>query len=107
MTDISDRAGDRAGPDRRKVLEMGAAAAGLTVASAPAGAATAQSEIVRMDARSLGRAIAARKLSSVEVMNATLDHIAALKTCFLRRTVAHDIADEETLHFFRHAELRR
>ncbi len=57
---------------------MGAAAAGLTVASAPAGAATAQSEIVRMDARSLGRAIAARKLSSVEVMNATLDHIAAL-----------------------------
>ena len=36
------------------------------------------SDIVMMDAVSLGRAIAARKLSCVEVMTAYLDHIAAL-----------------------------
>lgn len=67
------------GPDRRSVLEMGAAAAaGLSALSSTANAATGASEIVRMDARSLGRAIAARKLSSVEVMNAYCDHIAAL-----------------------------
>ncbi|MES2255742.1 MAG: amidase [Pseudomonadota bacterium] len=67
------------GPDRRSILEMGAAAAAsLTVASTVANAASEMSEIVRMDARSLSRAIAARKLSSVEVMNAYLDHIAAL-----------------------------
>jgi len=73
MTDTSHRSG----PDRRTVLEMGAAAASLGVASA-ASAATSMPEIVRMDAVSLGRAIAARKLSSVEAMNAYLDHIAAL-----------------------------
>ena len=66
------------GPDRRSVLEMGAAAAAsLTALSGTAAAATGISEIVRMDALSLGRAIAARKLSSVEVMNAYLDHIAS------------------------------
>ena len=65
-----------AGFDRRSVLEMGAAAAaGLT---APAGAAARNSDIVLMDARGLGAAIASRKLSCVEVMNAYLDHIAAL-----------------------------
>ncbi len=52
-----------------------AAAAGFT---APAGAAARNSDIVLMDARGLGVAITSRKLSCVEVMNAYLDHIAAL-----------------------------
>jgi amidase len=56
---------------------MGAAAvAGLASASTAATARTP--DIVLMDARSLGAAIAAHKLSCVEVMNAYLDHIAAL-----------------------------
>lgn len=65
-------------PDRRAILEMGVAAASLTVAPIAASAETGMSEIVRMDALSLGRAIAARNLSCVEVMSAYLDHIAAL-----------------------------
>ena len=77
MTDAT-QSPTTAGPDRRSVLEMGAAAAAsLTALSGTAAAATGISEIVRMDALSLGRAIAARKLSSVEVMNAYLDHIAS------------------------------
>ena len=75
MTDTTHRP-VAPGPDRRSVLEMGAAAAGLTALSGTAQAATP--EIVRMDAISLGRAIAARKLSSVGVMEVYLDHIASL-----------------------------
>jgi amidase len=60
------------GPDRRTVMVAAAALASTT------GAAAAKiSDIVRMDARSLSAAIAARKLSCVEVMTAALDHIAA------------------------------
>src|SRR5579863_884399 len=66
-----------AGPHRRTVLEMGAAA--MMASAAPAAAAPAKiSDIVRMDARGLAGAIASRKLSSVEVMTAYLDHIDAL-----------------------------
>ncbi|MBA2590529.1 MAG: amidase [Alphaproteobacteria bacterium] len=54
---------------------MGAAAALLTASPA---AAAAPSDIVMMDARGLVAAIAARKLSCVEVMGAYLDHIARL-----------------------------
>jgi amidase len=65
------------GPDRRSVLEIaGGAATGAFMASQPAAAAV--SDVVRMDARSLAAAIAARKLSCAEVMTAYLDHIAAL-----------------------------
>ena len=64
-------------PDRRTVLEMGAAA--MVASASPAAAASAaMSDIVRMDAHSLGRAIASRKLSCAETMTAYLDHIAAL-----------------------------
>jgi amidase len=66
----------RAAPDRRSVLEMGAAGAMLASSSTPA--AAAMSDIVRMDAHSLSAAIAARKVSCVEVMTAYLDHIAIL-----------------------------
>ena len=62
--------------DRRSVLELagGAAAiAGLT----PTTAKAAISDIVLMNAHDLTGAIASRKLSCVEVMNAYLDHIAA------------------------------
>ena len=62
--------------DRRAVLVAGAA--GLVAAAQPAQAAAKPSEIVTMDARALAAAIASRKLSCVEVMNATLDHIAVL-----------------------------
>jgi amidase len=64
---------NRATPDRRLVLEMGAAT-GAMLAASPAAAAV--SGIVAMDARSLSAAIAARKVSCVEVMTAYLDHIA-------------------------------
>jgi amidase len=64
------------GQDRRTLLKLGGAAA--VVASQPAAAAPASSGIVMMDARALAGAIATRKLSCVEVMNAYLDHIAAL-----------------------------
>jgi len=78
MNDTTHRP-NASGPDRRSVLEMGAAAAAsLTVASTAANAAVGISEIVRMDAVSLSRAIAGRKVSCVDVMNATLDHVAAL-----------------------------
>jgi amidase len=64
-------------PDRRTVLEMGAAA--MVASASPASAAPREiSDIVRMDARSLGQAIATRKLSCAEVMTAYLDHIAAI-----------------------------
>jgi amidase len=60
------------GPDRRTVMVAAAALASTT------GAAVARiPDIVRMDAHSLSAAIAARKLSCVEVMTAYLDHIAA------------------------------
>src|SRR5471032_1081201 len=60
------------GPDRRTVMVAAAALASTT------GAAVARiSDIVRMDARSLSAAIAARKLSCVEVLTAYLDHIAS------------------------------
>src|SRR5258706_1314391 len=61
---------ERLGVNRRAVLGTGAAAM-LT----PTPALAAISDIVMMDARRLAAAIAARKLSCVEVMNATLDHI--------------------------------
>jgi len=63
--------------DRRAVLQTSAAA---MLASGPAAAATSgkASDIVMMDARSLSKAIAAKKLSCAEVMSAYLDHIAAL-----------------------------
>jgi amidase len=67
---------ERAGLDRRAVLELGAAA-GLVAAAQPAQAAK-MSDIVTMDASALSTAIASRKLSCVEVMGAYLDHIAAL-----------------------------
>jgi amidase len=59
------------GPDRRSVMVAAAALATTSTA-----AAARISDIVRMDARNLSAAIAARKLSCVEVMNAYLDHIA-------------------------------
>jgi len=65
---------DVRGIDRRSVLEMGAGA--VLLAASPATAAP--SEIVMMDARALAAAIAARKLSCVEVMGAYLDHIGGL-----------------------------
>jgi len=58
------------GVNRREVLGAGAA-----VMLTPKSAQAAISDIVMMDARSLSSAIAARKLSCVEVMNAYLDHI--------------------------------
>ena len=61
---------DMLGVNRREVLGAGAAAM-LT----PKPAQAAISDIVMMDARSLASAIAARKLSCIEVMNAYLDHI--------------------------------
>jgi amidase len=57
--------------DRRTVLKIGGAA--MLVSNA---AMAATSDIVMMNARSLSKAIAAKKLSCVEVMTATLDHIA-------------------------------
>jgi len=64
---------DKPGFDRRTVL---GAATGAVLASSAA-AAPHLSDIVMMDARGLSTAIAARKVSCVEVMNAFLDHIAA------------------------------
>src|SRR6185312_7467472 len=77
--DGQDQPGEDAGPaalnlDRRLVLEAGAAA---MVTSSVAQAAAA-SPIVMMDATALAAAIAAKKLSCVEVMTAYLDHIAAI-----------------------------
>jgi amidase len=63
--------------DRRSVLEMAGGAAAIMGLSTPAGAAARISEIVLMDAHTLASAIASRKLSCVEVMNAYLDHIGA------------------------------
>ena len=65
---------DRPGFDRRTVL---GAATGAVLASSAA-AAPPPSDIVMMDARGLSAAIAARRISCVEVMNAFLDHIAAI-----------------------------
>jgi amidase len=59
--------------DRRTVLKLGGAA--MVVSNT---AMAASSSIVSMDARTLSKAIAAKKLSCVEVMTAYLDHIAAL-----------------------------
>jgi amidase len=64
---------DDAGQDRRTMLKMGGAAV-LAAQATPAAAKI--SDIVMMDARALAAAIKARKLSSVEVMTAYLDHIA-------------------------------
>jgi amidase len=66
---------DDAGQDRRTLLKLGGAA---MLTPQPAAAAAKPSGIVMMDARALAAAIAARKLSAVEVMGAYLDHIAAL-----------------------------
>ena len=63
---------DTVGPDRRTVMVAAAA-----LASTPGAAVARIPDIVRMDAHSLSAAIAARKLSCVEVMTAYLDHIAA------------------------------
>ena len=61
------------GQDRRTVLKMGGAA--MLVSNS---AKAAASDIVMMDARSLSKAIAAKKVSCAEVMTAYLDHIARL-----------------------------
>ncbi len=61
-------------PDRRAVLQTGAAAAMLATSTS---AQAAMSDIVKMDARSLSHAIAARHVSCAEVMTAYLDQIAA------------------------------
>ena len=61
------------GQDRRTLLKLGGAAV-LASPSSPASAKA--SDIVMMDAHALAAAIKTRKLSSVEVMNAFLDHIA-------------------------------
>jgi amidase len=63
------------GQDRRTLLKLGGAA--VLASQQPAAAATKSSGIVMMDAHALAAAIASRKLSSVEVMTAFLDHIAA------------------------------
>ncbi len=63
--------------DRRTLLKLGGAAvlaAPESVMATPAAAKV--SDIVMMDARALAAAIKTRKLSSVEVMTAYLDHIA-------------------------------
>jgi amidase len=60
--------------DRRAVLQTSAAA--MLASSAPALAAG--SDIVALDARTLSKAIAAKKVSCAEVMTAYLDHIAVL-----------------------------
>ena len=57
-------------PDRRTVLGAAAMIASTGAANA------APSSIVMMDAHALAAAIAARKVSCVEVMTAYLDHIA-------------------------------
>src|SRR3984957_9991394 len=62
------------GQDRRTLLKLGGAAV-LAAQATPAVAKP--SDIVMMDATALSAAIATRKLSSVEVMTAYLDHIAA------------------------------
>src|SRR5690349_9450951 len=61
-------------PDRRTVLRTSAAAAMLASSTS---AQAAMSDIVKMDARSLSKAIAAKKVSCAEVMTAYLDQIAA------------------------------
>jgi amidase len=68
------------GQDRRFVLKTGAAAMVASAPVMPAQAATKAPDIVMMEARALAAAIASRKLSCVEVMNATLDHIAAVNS---------------------------
>lgn len=77
MTDeIADS--DQIHMNRRSILEIaGGAAAGTVIAPAQTTAAPV-SEIVLMDGRSLSQAIASRRISCIEVMNAYLDHIAAL-----------------------------
>jgi amidase len=60
---------------RRAVLQASAAAVMLASSTQ---AKAAMSEIVKMDARSLSKAIAGKKISCVEVMTAHLDHIALL-----------------------------
>src|ERR1700679_364155 len=59
--------------DRRTMLKLGGAA---VLAAQATQAAAKPSDIVMMDARALSAAIRTRKLSSVEVMTAYLDHIA-------------------------------
>jgi len=60
-------------PDRRAVLKTSVAAAILASSTQ---AKAAMSDIVKMDARSLSKAIAGKKVSCAEVMTAYLDHIA-------------------------------
>ncbi|HYJ35128.1 MAG TPA: hypothetical protein VEV64_03150, partial [Rhizomicrobium sp.] len=65
--------------DRRTVLKMGGAAMlAAAPATTPARGAEKMSDIVMMDARSLSKAIAAKKISCAEVMTAYLDHIARI-----------------------------
>jgi amidase len=75
--------GPDAGPDRRQALALaGGALAGAVTAPSTGAAATSAgppvSDIVMMDAADLGAAIAARRVSCVEVMGAYLDHVDAL-----------------------------
>ena len=64
------------GLDRRVLLKMtSGAVAGAAVGAASAGNAAAASDIVKLDAGALAKAIQARKVSCVEVMDAYLDHI--------------------------------
>jgi len=74
MTEINSRP-VQSELNRRSVLEMAGGAAAIMGLSTPAGAAARISDIVLMDAHMLASAIASRKLSCVEVMNAYLDHI--------------------------------
>ena len=68
---------DDTGQDRRTLLKLGGGAVLAAQESMMATAATAKvSDIVMMDATALAAAIKSRKLSSVEVMTAYLDHIA-------------------------------
>jgi len=68
---------DRRGFDRRELLGLAAGAA-AGAAAVSANAAKAPADIVALSAHELSRAIAARRVSCVEVMGAYLDHIAAV-----------------------------
>ncbi len=71
--------------DRRSMLRLTSGAVAGAAASSMArtsSAATTAAEIVMMDAGPLARAIRTRKISSVEVMGAYLDHIDAVNPKF-------------------------
>ena len=71
---------DKTEMSRRAILGMAAGAGIAAAVYAPAGEAQPKrrADLVMMDAATLSRAIHARKISCVEVMNAYLDHVDAL-----------------------------